>query len=305
MRRILSILVSTLMPVAMTLLLAPDADASDEPFIGRCHMGGCSWHWIRKQELIKKQGKDAALYRLEVLGGMSGHGEASEYPNKYDPSVSIEWEASPSTVTVFCYSRLPVVFFNEEPFVLRLNQPAGATESAHNFYVHVCHGAEPHEWFSKDWLKKHGYGAPLREAVTIDAPGDLFKYVYDADALKWHLRLAARGNVEAQHNLGVMFSTGEGAPKDYAEAVKWFRLAAEQGLPNAQYALGLKFARGEGVLQDYVQAHMWLNLAGSRFPPSDSELSETVIETRDITASKMTPAQLAEAQKLAREWKPK
>ncbi len=44
---------------------------------------------------------------------------------------------------------------------------------------------------------------------------------------------------------------------------------------------------------------MWLNLAASHEKMSDA------VEERDKVASKMTPGQIAEAQKLVREWKPK
>ena len=58
------------------------------------------------------------------------------------------------------------------------------------------------------------------------------------------------------------------------------------------------YANGQGVPQDYVQAHMWYNLAGAS---GDAEGAKN----RDLIAQKMTPAQVAEAQRLAREWKPK
>ena len=55
--------------------------------------------------------------------------------------------------------------------------------------------------------------------------------------------------------------------------------------------------RGQGVPQDDVQALMWFNLAASKHA--------TAVQDRDLVASKMTPAQIDEAQRLAREWKPK
>ncbi len=63
------------------------------------------------------------------------------------------------------------------------------------------------------------------------------------------------------------------------------------------------YYKGRGVPQDYVQAHMWLNLAASRFPQGTDR--DMAVKIRDILAAKMTPAQIAEAQRLAREWKPK
>ncbi len=57
------------------------------------------------------------------------------------------------------------------------------------------------------------------------------------------------------------------------------------------------------VTQDNVQAHMWFNLAVSRAPPGEGR--NAAVQVRDIVETGMTPAQMAEAQKLAREWRPK
>ena len=81
--------------------------------------------------------------------------------------------------------------------------------------------------------------------------------------------------------------------------------AAEQGHAGAQYNRGVAYGKGKGVPQDYVQAHMWFNLAASRFSASEAEDRDRAVENRDMIASRMTPEQLAEAQRLAREWKPK
>ena len=55
------------------------------------------------------------------------------------------------------------------------------------------------------------------------------------------------------------------------------------------------------MIQDYVQAHMWINLAASA---STGDYQKRLSYHRDAIAAKMTPQQLAEAQALAREWKP-
>jgi TPR repeat protein len=39
-----------------------------------------------------------------------------------------------------------------------------------------------------------------------------------------------------------------------------YRLAAEQGNADAQYNLGVLFSKGQGVVQDFKKAHMWFNL---------------------------------------------
>ncbi len=88
-----------------------------------------------------------------------------------------------------------------------------------------------------------------------------------------------------------------------AKALQWYRKAAEQGEVTAQYNLGVMYDNGQGVPQDYAQAHMWYNLAASRFPPGENR--DIAVNNRDVVAERMTPAQIAEAQKLAREWRPK
>ena len=120
----------------------------------------------------------------------------------------------------------------------------------------------------------------------------------DAEAVRWYRRAAEQGVAKAQYNLGVMFDDGEGVPQDDAEAVRWYRRAAEQGVATAQYNLGVMFDDGEGVPQDYAQAHKWYNLAASRG-------DDVARSNRDIVAKRMTTEQIAEAQRLAREWQPK
>ena len=124
-----------------------------------------------------------------------------------------------------------------------------------------------------------------------------------ATALKEWQPLAEQGKADAQLGLGAMYFYGQGVPQDYAEAVKWYRLAAEQGQADAQIALGFMYYFGHGVPQDYVQAHMWYSLAAERSSPGEDR--DQLISYRDEVEAKMSPDQVAEAQRLAREWKPK
>src|SRR5262249_27764317 len=98
---------------------------------------------------------------------------------------------------------------------------------------------------------------------------------------------------------------GQGVPQDFGEAAKWYRLAAEQGNPTAQSNLASMYFSGQGVKQDYVQAYLWVSLAASRSPASTKEDREQAASHRDLVASKMTAAQIAEAEKLVQAWKPK
>jgi uncharacterized protein len=94
------------------------------------------------------------------------------------------------------------------------------------------------------------------------------------------------------------------AGRRHRQAVKWTRKAADQGHPLAANVLGIAYSNGLGVPQDYVLAHMWFNIAASRFPASDAEGRDEAVNRRDGIARKMSPEQIAEAQRLAREWKP-
>lgn len=127
----------------------------------------------------------------------------------------------------------------------------------------------------------------------------------DAEAMKWFRRAGEQRDFSAQFHLGEIHAQGQSVPKDYAEAANWYRLSAEQGYGPAQYNLGLAYSKGEGVLQDNVQAYMWFNLAAGRFGSSDARSRNAAITNRDLVAKKMTAAEIDEAQKLSREWKPK
>ena len=123
-------------------------------------------------------------------------------------------------------------------------------------------------------------------------------FTHQAEAMKWYRLAADRGDASAQFNLGIIYDEGLGVPRDYAEAMKWYSRAANQGFASAQYNLGAMYFEGRGVPEDFVQAHMWFNLS------SQAQDNWHMTQDRDMTARLMTPAQIAEAQKLAREWKP-
>jgi uncharacterized protein len=57
------------------------------------------------------------------------------------------------------------------------------------------------------------------------------------------------------------------------------------------------YANGQGAPRDLVRAHMWFNL-------SAAQGAQRAVKALELIAKDMTPVQIAEAQKLAREWKP-
>ena len=136
------------------------------------------------------------------------------------------------------------------------------------------------------------------EAGDLQAGAIAFMREDYATALKTFRPLAEQGNAKAQTIMGVLYDRGLGVPQDDTEAVRWYRLAAEQRNAEAQFFLGGMYALGRGVPQDVVQGHLLLTLAAAQGHKQARKL-------RDKLAKEMTSAQLAEAQRLAREWKPK
>lgn len=143
--------------------------------------------------------------------------------------------------------------------------------------------------------------------------------------------LAEQGNVEAQLRLGLMYRNGLGVRSDSAKAMKWLRLAADQDNAEAQFVLsniyfwredyaeefklllrsaehgyvyaqdylGNMYAFGLGdVPMDKVKAYLWYDRAAAQG-------GKSYAEKRDLIAKRLTPDEMAEARKLAREWNPK
>ncbi len=122
-------------------------------------------------------------------------------------------------------------------------------------------------------------------------------------AVKWYKRAADKGNALSQSTLGDVYYYGYGVPQNYVEAAKWWQRAADQGVHVAQLNLSVMFANGDGVAKNLVKSHMYANLAASGLPPGKDR--DTAASNRDYVTSLMTPKQIFEAQRLAKEWRPK
>ena len=85
---------------------------------------------------------------------------------------------------------------------------------------------------------------------------------------------------------------------DYDTALKEWRPLADQGLAAAQNNLGAMYINGEGVRRNYVQGYMWLSLAAKQG-------YKRAVSSQGQLEREMTPGELAEAERFAREWKPK
>jgi TPR repeat protein len=125
---------------------------------------------------------------------------------------------------------------------------------------------------------------------------------------------AEQGNESAQFELADMYLYGDilspsSKPlfisQDYQQAISWYLKIAEQGGSFAYCArsqLGWIYSKGEGVPQNYVEAYKWFILAALE---PDEFLAKHYVEARDALRLKMSPQQIAEAQKLAKEFRPK
>jgi TPR repeat protein len=114
------------------------------------------------------------------------------------------------------------------------------------------------------------------------------------EAARWLTLAAEQGFAPAQYFLGRMYRQGQGVAQDYEEAARWLTLAAEQGVAPAQSNLGVMYGQGLGVPQDYAKAYMWINLAAAQG-------DEDVVEFRDELNKSLTPEQVTEGQRLARQ----
>jgi uncharacterized protein len=161
--------------------------------------------------------------------------------------------------------------------------------------------AEGLKWYRRA-AEKGSVKAQWRLALAFEGfEGWRFGVPQDyAEAAEWYRKAADQGDALSQVALGSMYLDGKGVDQNYTEAMELFRRPAEKGYAGAQYFLGIGYERGQGVLQDYILAHMWLNLSAAQAAPGDDDAKKA----RDRLAAKMTPAQVAEAQRMARAWKP-
>jgi TPR repeat protein len=118
----------------------------------------------------------------------------------------------------------------------------------------------------------------------------------EKQAVKWYRKGAELGNADAILSLASRYNQGRGVPQDGKQAVQWYRKAAELGRADAMLNLGAIFDNGHGVPADTVRAYMWLSLSVAK--------GDKYAQARlAILAKRMTPAQIQEANRLAREWR--
>ena len=167
--------------------------------------------------------------------------------------------------------------------------------------------------FNKGYAKFKGHGGPrdLDGAVKLfkSAAGqgskqaqDFLGYMYSKGvgvrknlevSVQWYRKAADQGFIPSKYSLGVAYSFGKGLPQDFGVAAKLFSEAANQGFIPAQFTLGLAYAQGHGVKKDYIKSYEWLTVAAK-------QEHEDAAKLREIIEEEMTPGQIAEAKRRAR-----
>jgi uncharacterized protein len=155
-------------------------------------------------------------------------------------------------------------------------------------------------WFRQAAEQGHPRAQYMLGGFYLDGSGVVQNFT---EGLRLMRGAAESGDELAQQELALRYYQGKDVPRNYREAAKWACAIADLDDAWGQHILGQMYAQGQGVPQDYVLAHVWLNLAASNSLYM-RQYQEQAIDYRNRVASWMTPEQIAEAQRKAREWRP-
>jgi hypothetical protein len=133
-----------------------------------------------------------------------------------------------------------------------------------------------------DWARVEGYGMPRDPK----------------QAAYWYQLAADQGHAEAQFNLGRLYSAGQGVKREQEQATRWMSASAIQGYAPAMAGLGSRYASGTGIARDARLAYFWLTLAFLHGDRSAEKL-------RAAEAAKLGPAEVANQDRAAQNWKPR
>lgn len=151
-----------------------------------------------------------------------------------------------------------------------------------------------YQWYSEAALQGNAQG---QRNLALSYEGDFGRARNDNLMLHWLTLAAANGDAVAADRMGKLYYSGGLVLRDPAQAAHWFAIAADEGYGPSQYILATMYSRGLGVPRDDVQAIKWflIDLAGiNRLAMTDDLFVQS--------EARANAAQLAEAQKLARQW---
>jgi TPR repeat protein len=132
---------------------------------------------------------------------------------------------------------------------------------------------------------------PFNQSLKLVKRGDYKAAIVELSPM------AEMGNQDAQVTLGYLYRDGLGVSQDFSEAMKWFQKAAEQGNAQAQFDLGMMYLDRQNAVRDDLQALMWLNFSVA------AGHKEALVQRENLVV-RLTPVQIAEVQRMARNFKP-
>jgi len=116
------------------------------------------------------------------------------------------------------------------------------------------------------------------------------------EAVRWFRLAAENGHNEARFELACAFVMGQGAPRSHSDGARWMIPAAENGHAEAQRFLAIMYDEGIGVPQDHKLAYAWADVAVAGGITN-------AIDVKNTAATRMSSAELSQAQQQAEEWK--
>ncbi|MBR6031632.1 MAG: sel1 repeat family protein [Bacteroidaceae bacterium] len=131
------------------------------------------------------------------------------------------------------------------------------------------------------WMEASAKGGLLK------AQNDLGYYWFRKEeyqkAFTYFQSAAEKGDAEAQNQLGVMYSRGQGTEKDDAKAVELYQKSAEQGYAIAQCNLGFRYRDGNGVQKDSQKAfEFFLKAAEGGYASAQNEVAWMLYTGEDV-----------------------
>ena len=97
----------------------------------------------------------------------------------------------------------------------------------------------------------------------------------DSKCIELYTKAAEQGHVSAQAMLGFIHRKGLGVPKNHAAAIEFYTKAAEQGHAESQHDLGHIHWKGEFGSVDHVKAYAWASTSNNHgFKPAKEMLEE-------------------------------
>ncbi|MBT6095055.1 MAG: sel1 repeat family protein [Rhodospirillaceae bacterium] len=139
-----------------------------------------------------------------------------------------------------------------------------------------------------DHLRKSGVAGKAVAAAKAKRQGNFSAMLRRAES---------GGSSRDMYAIASRYLKGLGVKRDTANGIAWMRKAAEFGHAQAQYIMGTVYSAGHGVQKDPAEAYKWLTLSANRgFPKAK--------KARRKLKPNLTPAQLTEANKRLKTWRP-